>query len=81
MIAWMLVRARSRTLFELPVEERVQPVPAGTEGIDLAHGREYPKPPVSEIGAPGCAATVELYARRDMTRSCESSAVARGRSS
>jgi hypothetical protein len=40
-------------LFELPVEERVQPVPAGTEGIDLAHGREYRKPPVSEIGGTG----------------------------
>jgi len=40
-------------LFELPVEERVQPVPAGTEWIDLAHGREYRKPPVSEIGATG----------------------------
>jgi hypothetical protein len=40
-------------LFELPVEERVQPFPAGTEGIDLAHGREYRKPPVSEIGGTG----------------------------
>ena len=44
-------------LFELPVKERVQPVPAGTEGIDLAHGREYRKPPVSEIGGTGRAAT------------------------
>jgi hypothetical protein len=58
-------------LFELPVEERVQPVPAGTEGIDLAHGREYLKPPVSEIGGTGlrgyrgavCAAGRDAFVR------------------
>lgn len=45
-------------LFELSVEERVQPAPARTEGIDLAHAREYRKPSASEIDGTGRATAV-----------------------